>query len=88
MIHSSQLQTLGSTSFLDLYEKSYISLHVEQILCLVLEKAFIDKSNILSFDLSNIASCHYTGILEALKIRLNVSSIYINHNTLYVDWSI
>ena len=88
MIHSTQLQNLELPDFSVLYEESYIASHVEQIICLVLEKAFIEKSKILRFEIRNISACHHKTLVEKLRTRLRVSSIYIANNKLYVDWSI
>lgn len=88
MLNSNQLQTLETSEFSVLYEASFISSHVEQIICLVLEKAFLEKSKILKFDVSEIDPCHYRMLIEKLRLRLRVSSIYITHAKLYVDWSI
>ncbi len=88
MLNSKRLQNLESSEFSVMYAESYISSHVEQIICLVLEKSFIERSKILSFDLTTISSVHHRVLLEKLKMRLKVSSIYINHNKLIIDWSI
>jgi hypothetical protein len=88
MLNSSQLQNIEIPEFSVLYEESYISSHVEQIICLVLESAFVEKSKILRFDLSEISRYHHKSLIEKLKTRLRVSSIYISHNTLYIDWSL
>lgn len=88
MLRSNQLQTLSSSEFSVLYQNSYISSHVEQIICLVLETAFIEKSKLLKFDISDMDTCHYPMLLDKLRLRLRVSSIYISHGKLFINWSI
>jgi hypothetical protein len=87
MITRHQLIYLDSPDFSSLYEEAYISSHVEQIICLVLEKAFIDKDTILKFDVSSISQTHHKTLLDKLRTRLKVSSMYITHKFLYIDWS-
>jgi len=88
MIHSNQLHNLELPDFSVLYEESYIASHVEQIICLVLEKAYVEKSKILRFDIRDISDCHHKRLLDKLRTRLRVSSIYITNDKLYVDWSV
>jgi len=88
MIFSKQLQNLESSEFAILYEESYIISLVQEILCLVLEEAFIKKSKILVYNLEDVPKPLRLRILEALKEKFKVSSIYIDYNKLFIDWSL
>jgi len=88
MICSNTLQTLEASSFSVMYAESYISSQVEHIICLLLETAFINKDRILTFDLSTVSSLYHQRILEKLKTRLSVSSVYIDYGKLFIDWSL
>ena len=88
MISSNILSTLESSSFSALYAESYISSQVEHIICLLLEYAFINKDKIFTFDLSSVSSLYHQRILEKLKTRLRISSVYTDYGKLFIDWSL
>ena len=88
MINSNQLQNLKVIDFSIMYSECYISSLVENIVCGVLETAFANKDKIFTFDLSKIHSSYYELLVEKLKTRFKVSSIYTAHTTLFIDWSL
>ena len=88
MITSQQLQDLTIAEFSFLYAQCKINQETELILGKVFEEQYINKKNILLHDIYNIPEIYHIAILESLKNKLLVSSIYIKNTTLYIDWSL
>ena len=88
MFFSNQLQHLESSEFSILYEQSYIISLVQEIICLVLEEAFIKKSKILVYKLQDVPETLHIKLLESLKEKFKISSIYIDDKDLFLDWSL
>ena len=84
---SKKLKDLKIHEFSFLYWQSYINEQVEKIIQSVLKEAFIKNNKILSYTIE-FPPEYTTDIIEALKKRLQVSSIYIQHGSLYIDWSL
>jgi len=71
-----------------LYTQSLINQETELILGKVFEEQYIKKNKILLYDLSLVSELYHIPIMENLKKRLRVSSIYIQNKVLYIDWSL
>ncbi len=84
---SKTLQNLKIHEFSFLYWQSFINEEVEKIVQLVLKEAYIKAEKILIYEI-NFPKEYSTYIIEALKKRLQVSSIYIQCESLYIDWSL
>lgn len=84
-ITSSDLQDLNTSSFAFLYNQSKLNLEVEKIIQLVLEEQYLRNSRILVYPLDYLP--YQNDLIERLKTRLTVSSIYLINCSLYVDWS-
>ena len=88
MITSKQIQNLSVEDFCFLYSKCIINQETEKIIGKVFEEQCLMKNTILLYNLNNTSELYHIPILENLKTKLRVSSIYIQHNTLYIDWSL
>lgn len=85
---SQQIQRMDLAEFSLLYAQTRISCEVERIIGLILEEQYINKNKILSYYLEEISELYYKPLIDALKLRLSVSSIYIQGRLLYIDWSL
>ena len=88
MITSKQIQNLSVADFSFLYSQCVINQETEKILGKVFEEQYLMKYRILRYNLNNISELYHVPILEKLKTRLLVSSIYIQNKYLYIDWSL
>jgi len=82
------LQTLTLEEFCHFYRESVICQQTELIIGRVVYEQFKNNQRILKYSLEHISVNYHIPIMESLKTRLHVSSIYIDHNYLYVDWSL
>ena len=88
MITSQQLQNLSVEEFSSLYRESIIQQYTELIIGKVLCEQMFNKKHLLVYEMSKVPVSFHTPILENLKTRLTVSSIYMITTFLYVDWSL
>jgi len=88
MITSQQLQNLSVEEFASLYRESIIQQYTELIIGKALCEQMFNKKPLLVYEMSNVPYSFHTPILESLKTRLAVSSIYMIKTFLYVDWSV
>ena len=88
MITSHMLQTLTLEEFCHFYRESVICQQTELIIGRVVYEQFKNNQRILKYSLEHISVNYHIPIMESLKTRLHVSSIYIDNNHLYVDWSL
>jgi hypothetical protein len=88
MITSQQLQNLTVDDFCFLYSQCIINEETEKVFKKVLEEQIVNKNKILVYYLSNISEIYHIPLLENIKKKLAVSSIYIQHRVLYIDWSL
>jgi hypothetical protein len=86
-LSSKKLQNLKLHEFCFLHWQSYINEEVEKIIQLILKEAYIKGGKILKYEIEFPAEYNIY-IIEALKKRLQVSSIYIQRRSLYIDWSL
>ena len=84
---SKKLKGLKLHEFSFLYWQSYVNEEVEKIVQLVLKEAYIKAEKILMYEI-DFPREYNAYIIENLKKRLQVSSIYIQHGYLYIDWSL
>jgi hypothetical protein len=85
-ITSKQLIEMDTGRFAFLYNQTRINLDVERIVLSVLEEQHLRRNRILVYRLENP---HYNrDLIERLKTRLTVSSIYVKGDDLYIDWSL
>jgi hypothetical protein len=88
MITSQQLQNLSLEDFLILRSQCTINQETEKIIGKVFEEQFLLKKGILCYNLSDISELYHIPILENIKKRFHVSSIYIQNKHIYIDWSL
>ena len=88
MLSSQQIQNLSLEDFSILYSQSRINQEAEKILRKLLEEQCLMKNKILLYNLSHISQIYHIPILENMKKKLVVSSIYIQNKILYIDWSL
>ena len=85
-ITSKDLIEMDTRHFAFLYNQSRLNLDVERVVLSVLEEQYLRKNRILVYKLEN--PLYGEALVERLKTRLSVSSIYIDKDKLYVDWSL
>ena len=88
MITSQQIQNVTISEFSLLYTQCRINQETELIIGKVYEEQFMKNNKILLYDIRSIPEVYHIPILESLKKKLLVSSMYIGNNTLYIDWSL
>ena len=88
MITSHMLQTLTVGEFCHFYRESVICQETELIIGKVVCEQFNNNLQNLKYSLAHISVLYHTPIMENLKTRLQVSSIYLDNNYLYLDWSL
>jgi len=88
MITSKQIQNLSVEEFSFLHSQCIINQEIEKIIGKVFEEQFLIKNKILLYNLNNVSELYHIPILENIKKRLLLSSIYIQNKTLYIDWSL
>ena len=88
MITSRQLQNMTAEYFSLLCNQCVINQETEIILGKVFQEQYFKKNNILVYNLTNIPEIYHIPIKENLNTKLLVSSIYIQNNLLYIDWSL
>jgi hypothetical protein len=88
MITSRMLQNLSADDFNLLYRESIIKQETENIIGIILCEQFYNNKNIIKHDMSKISNLYHTPIVENLKKRFLVSSIYLIEKYLFVDWSL
>ena len=71
-----------------LYTRSIINKHTEKIIGRILEEQIFNKQLMLVYDVEHIAEIYHIPIVENLKTRFAVSSIYLDNKKLYIDWSL
>jgi hypothetical protein len=85
-ITSKDLIEMDTRKFAFLYNQSRLNLDLERVVLSVLEEQYLRKNRILVYKLEN--PLYGEALVEGLKTRLSVSSIYIAKDNLYVDWSL
>ena len=88
MITSQQIQNLSLEDYSFLQTQCILNQETEKIIGKVFEEQFLMKNKILLYTLHNISESYHIPILENIKKRLLVSSIYIQNKILYIDWSL
>jgi hypothetical protein len=88
MITSIKLQSLTTEEFCDFYRESVIQKVTEDIIEQVLYEQYYNKKQILKYNMGNIAVSYHIPIMNNLKTRFSVSSIYLINDELYIDWSL
>ena len=88
MTTSQQLKNLNLADFTLLYSQSIIQQETEKIIGLVLEEQYMKKNDILLYNVTNISELYVVPIVDLLKKKLLVSSIYLQNKSIYIDWSL
>jgi len=88
MLTSENLQSLTAEDYDRLYKECIINAESEHIIGKVLYEQLHNKSHILKYELLHILPEYRKPIIVKLKQLLDVSSIYIEKNTLFIDWSL
>lgn len=88
MITSEQIQNLSIDDFTFLYSQCVINREIELIIGKVFEEQYIRKNKMLMHDLRTISELYHLPIRDNIKLRMQVSSVYIQNETLYIDWSL
>jgi len=69
-----------------LYAHSMITIEAEKVVAMILEENFMRNSKILRYPISLDHIYHYS-LIESVKTKIRVTSIYIKDGALIVDWS-
>jgi hypothetical protein len=85
-ITSKQLIEMDTGRFAFLYNQARLNLDVERIVLSVLEEQYLRRNRILVYKMENPQ--YNRDLIERLKTRLTVSSIYVKDDDLYIDWSL
>ena len=88
MLTSYEIQNLNAAEYASLCFNAVIQQHTENIIIGILETQFRKGDRIFVYDASELSSSYYKPIVENLRKRLAVSSIYIDNKRIYVDWSL
>jgi len=88
MLTSLRLQNLNTDDFCALFMKSVVQRETEKIIEKVLYEQFVNKKQILVYDLNDVSILYRLPLIENLKKRFQVSSIYFDHDRIYIDWSL
>lgn len=74
------------------YAQTRINVEAETIVGLVLQEQYIKNRNILVYHLDGLPELYHVQLVEALRKRLSVSSMYLDRSrpvvSLIVDWSL
>jgi len=88
MITSHMLQTLTLEEFCHFYRESIICQETELIIGKVVCEQFNNNQRILKYSLAHVSALYHVPIMDNLKTRLQVSSIYLDDKYLFIDWSL
>jgi hypothetical protein len=88
MLTSRDIQNLSAKDFSFLYMQSIINKETEIILGAILYEEFTTKNKMLLYDLSVHAEWYHTPIMENIKKKVDVGSVYIQNKILVIDWSL
>lgn len=69
-----------------LYAHSTINIEAEKVVAMILEENYMRNTKILSYPISLDHIYHYS-LVESVKAKIHVSSIYIKDGALIVEWS-
>ena len=92
MLSSSEIRGMTLEEFAIRYAQTRINVEAETIVGLVLQEQYIKNRNILVYHLDGLPELYHVQLVEALRKRLSVSSIYLDRArtnvALIVDWSL
>jgi len=90
MFTSSQIRNMTVDDFAILHAQSRVNMETEKIIGLVLETQLLKNQKILIYKLDTVPVLYHRPLLESLRSRFAVSSIYIDarENYLGIDWSL
>jgi hypothetical protein len=92
MLSSAEIRGMTLEEFAIRYAQTRINVEAETITGLVLQEQYIKNRNILVYYLDGLPELYHVQLVEALRKRLSVSSIYLDHSrtvvALIVDWSL
>lgn len=86
MITAEHLRDMDLATFSLIYAHSIITIEAEKVVASILEENYMRNSKILRYPISLDAIYHFS-LIEAVKLKIQVKSIYLNDGTLVIDWS-
>lgn len=63
-----------------------INIEAEKVVAMILEENYMQNKKILTYPIS-LDSIYHFSLIESVKFKIHVSSIYIKDGALIVDWS-
>jgi len=92
MLSSAEIRGMTLEEFTIRYTQTRINVEAETIVGLVLQEQYIKNRNMLVYPLDGIPELYHLHLVEALRKRLSVSSMYLDRSrtvvALIVDWSL
>ena len=88
MITSEKIQNLSADDFYVLYSRAKINSEVETVMSLIYIEQHTNGNKIMAHDVNHLSDLYQKMLLEELGKRLSVSSMYVQSNKLFVDWSL
>jgi len=86
MITLQHLEGMDLPTFSLLYAHSIINIEAEKVVAMILEENYMRNNKILRYPITLDQVYHYS-LVESVKLKIHVSSIYIKDGALIVDWS-
>ena len=86
MITSQHLDGMDLPTFSLLYAHSIINIEAEKVVAMILEENYMRNNKILRYPITLDQVYHYS-LVESVKLKIHVSSVYIKDGALIVDWS-
>jgi hypothetical protein len=86
MITFEHLEGMDLPTFSLLYAHSMINIEAEKVVAKILEENYMQNKKLLIYPIHLDHIYHYS-LIESVKLKVYVSSIYIKDGSLVVDWS-
>jgi hypothetical protein len=86
MITAQYLRDMDLATFSLIYAHSIINIEAEKVLALILEENYLRNSKTLRYTVSLDHIYHFS-LVEAIKLKIQLTSIYLKDGTLVIDWS-
>jgi hypothetical protein len=86
MITAEHLKDMDLATFSLIYAHSIITIEAEKVVASILEENYMRNSKILRYPISLDPIYHFS-LIEAVKLKIQLTSIYLKDGTLVIDWS-
>jgi hypothetical protein len=86
MISAQHLRDMDLATFSLIYAHSMINIEAEKVVALILEENYMRNSKILRYEIS-LDNIYHFSLVEAVKLKIQLTSIYVRDGALVIDWS-